>query len=184
MTEASRKLEAEDSSQLFAFFSWIALEEYTSILTQAGLDDLRILVQQMDTSVLLTETLLEGIGITKPGHRRRLLMKLAPALHEFVETDSSCLCSDVSSSHWRYSLASWLEELRLGDLHDLFVEAGYDNVEYLREHMLSQYVITDEVLKHDVEVAKPGHRVRVLGKLLASRGLLVETVCSCSLRTL
>lgn len=56
--------------------------------------------------------------------------------------------------------------MKLEGLFDKFVNAGYESLNFLTEHMASDYPITDQVLWTEIGIVKPGHRVRILGKLM------------------
>lgn len=45
-------------------------------MSAAGFDDIESMVHQMTTPVPINESMLKNIGIRKPGHYKRLLMRL------------------------------------------------------------------------------------------------------------
>ena len=148
---------------LAGFLADLHLEEYADTLLKAGYDDLNAMQDQMETPMPITPELLREVGITKVGHAKRILMKLAQPVCT-PELQQSC-CGPSEVSYFESNLYDWLTELRLEHLYENFCRAGYDRVDMLREHMWSTYCIDDEVLKTEVGVDKPGHRVRILGKL-------------------
>ena len=87
----------------------------------------------------------------------------------FVPPSNNSCCNprEVSFIDCESSLEEWLAALKLEELQPAFCEAGYDDLSSLRDHMWSRYPISDEVLLTEVGVVKPGHRVRILGKLQA-----------------
>jgi hypothetical protein len=68
----------------------IRLEKYAELLVESGFDDLHSLINMMakDRIMPLTHETLHEVGITLPGHRTRLLIKLefdAGVFHESKE---------------------------------------------------------------------------------------------------
>lgn len=159
---------------LYIFLSEINIQQYFHILIKAGYDDLCSMVEQMTTPFPLDETMLSEIGISKPGHRKRLLVKLYKLAFPEAKPMNHLLFSCCAQQRpfvrlpviTANTLFAWLNELRLGKLHELFIGSGYDDLSYIREQMVSPYPITEETLKTEVKLNKPGHRLRILGKLL------------------
>lgn len=155
----SNEPECEHSSlkggnlHLFNFLCVLQLEEYFGVLVDSGFDDLEILMNQMRTPVPLTEATLREIGMTKPGHMRRILMKLSGEENA------------ISSSE--LDLYQWLESLSIESSYENFILSGYDNLDFLFKHMDSEYPITDSVLR-EIGISKKGHRMRLLGALLTA----------------
>ena len=52
------------------------LESLTRCFVDAGFDDLNALIMQAKSKVPITRELLNKIGVTKPGHQMRILVKL------------------------------------------------------------------------------------------------------------
>ena len=154
---------------LQSFLQLIGLESQFPVLVKAGFDDQISLVEQMLTPVPLSDAMLREIGIAKSGHRKRLLL----ALHReaFGSTDSPasakgfCCPATVTRSP-QTDLKAWLQTLRLVRWHKNFVEAGYEDLQLIRDLMASPYPLTEAVLTEEVGIHKPGHRYRILGKLL------------------
>jgi hypothetical protein len=159
------------------------LENMYDTLVEAGFDDVESMAKQMATPLPITDSLLISIGVKKPGHRARLLMKLeeesmkAPretaafgALTEESTYGEGCSFK-CSTNRMRLlfrkteTLYEWLEGMKLEVCYNKFMESGYDNLEMIRHHMLSKYPINNEVLQNQVGIDKSGYRLRILGKL-------------------
>ena len=116
--------------------------------------------------------MLSKIGIEKAGHRKLLLVKLYNVSGKKRSSRNVFHCCPVkgkasAKGNWTpRSVEDWLSELRLGKLAHKFLEAGFESMDEIREMMLSPYPITEEVLRDDIQIDKPGHRFRILGKLL------------------
>ena len=132
----------------------------------------------MDTPVPLSDEMLHTIGIAKPGHRKKLLLALHTTAFgtntskrvRVADWGGCCAPPRVQSPSRSMQLVTqldhWLADLKLLKLHEQFVQAGYDSIQLLRDLMHSPYPVTEEILLTEIGIDKPGHRVRILGKLL------------------
>lgn len=152
------------------------LEVLTDVLIESGYDDLDQLVAQAKRMPLKLEEL-QRIGIQRKGHALRLLATLElEAKGDRQLTVGGWECCEVPDSAAGIStlpsLSSWLQSLGLGHLYPEFLKAGYEDVEGLVQIMRSSYAFTETSLADDIEVLKPGHRHRILGKLREECGAL------------
>jgi ankyrin repeat protein len=168
-------------NQLKPLYEWlekINLQEIYEILCEAGYDDIDSLLNQMKCPLPISLDDLEKIGVKKPGHRYRLLIKLEEDsgivskkyIKRYNEGQNFWKCCSIPSNttyglFGTISLREWLRTLKLEELVPKFVEAGFDDYEMIMSQMLSRYPITDEVLTNDIKINKPGYRNRILGKL-------------------
>lgn len=164
-------------SLLFNWLKKLRLDLIFEQLIDAGYDDLDLLLGQMRSEMPLTLSHLQEIGIEKPGHRTRLLAGLEEAVgrsgieEQKKEPDQGFSLSFCTVSQAVCGLAllptlqQWLDGLKLKHLYQNFVETGYDDLEHLLALMHTNYPITDEVLKSEVNIYKLGHRHRLLFKL-------------------
>jgi len=67
---------SETAKEIYNFLKSIELEYLTGILYSNGFDDLSLLIDQMKSSCPITNENLKNIGIVKPGHRAKILIKL------------------------------------------------------------------------------------------------------------
>lgn len=58
------------------FLKMIYLEEYTQKMINNGFDDINILISQMKTKNAITDKILKDIGISVPGYRAKIIVKL------------------------------------------------------------------------------------------------------------
>jgi ankyrin repeat protein len=169
-------------NQLKPLYEWLEkanLHEIYEILCEAGYDDVESLVHQMNTPSPITLKELVDIGIKKPGHRYRLMIKLeddagvhsrkinrknndhAPGFWKCCNVPSNTTYGILGT----ISIREWLRTIKLEELIPKFLENGFDDYDMLISQMLSRYPITDEILLNEIGVNKPGHRNRILGKL-------------------
>lgn len=165
-------------SSMYNWLSRMRLEALFDLLLAAGFDDIASLRDQMNSSLPLDLEGMKHIGISKPGHRVRLLACLeeeargrfhgrrkATSTHEF--SPFQC-CRQINASPsliFLPTLQQWLDQLHLQHLISGFIASGYDDLEHLLGLMHTRYPITDQVLRDDMKVTKVGHRQRLLVRL-------------------
>jgi len=160
--------EASQAKQLrlYRFLERQRLEFLFDTLLDAGYDDLDQIIFQMRSSLPLDAATLQAIGVKKYSHRLSLLTALEEASGVKKAAAGSVLCcgpntrsSDIASTR------QWLVEMGLGQLYPLFAEAGFADLEVLRQARNSAYPISDEVLKRRVGIASPHDRELILQRL-------------------
>mmetsp|Transcript_19195 Transcript_19195/g.35080 ORF Transcript_19195/g.35080 Transcript_19195/m.35080 type:complete len:457 (-) Transcript_19195:511-1881(-) len=169
----------KDLGQLYDWLERHNLAEIYELLVEAGFDDLDAMIRQMHSPLPINLETLKSIGVTKPGHCMRLLLKLEEAAVQRpkvlqktpVKGKAPWTCC-AAPRHTTYaitthaSICDWLQGIHLEILSTNFIEAGYSEHELLLSHYTStKYPLTDEFLEHDIKVSKPGHRKRILAKL-------------------
>lgn len=162
---------AERKSALQAWLTLYSLESLADALVESGYDDVEQMASQMRTHMPITKQRLIEVGISRPGHAVRLLAALeleTKALRPRKGDKHRCCGSPRSGPTLRSfpSLAQWLNHLDLGVLYPRFVEAGYEDLEPLLAVMKSSYCLSELDLQVDIHIDKPGHRHRVLSKLV------------------
>lgn len=178
-------------SILFTWLKKLRLESICEQLIESGYDDLDLLQGQMRSELPLTLSHLQEIGISKPGHRVRLMAGLEEAVNGLAEEGkeqesgfslSLCTVSQaVNGFVLLPSLQQWLDDLKLKHIYPNFVESGYDDLEHLIALSHTQYPVTDQVLKSDIHVCKLGHRHRLLFKLKQDCGKARRMAADCGL---
>ena len=75
--DSFRRLSKEEvTTEIRNWLSGMNLESLTRCFVDAGFDDLNALIMQAKSKVPITRELLSKIGVTKPGHQMRILVKL------------------------------------------------------------------------------------------------------------
>ena len=164
-------------SSMYMWLSQARLEALFDSLVEAGFDDIGALKRQMVSPYPLDMDGLRKIGIRKPGLRVRLLACLEEEARgrvyprsRFPAVDAhpfQC-CGRATFTPGVIVLPSfqqWLDSMNLQQLLSQFVDAGYDDLEHLFALMHTQYRVTDQTLKEEVNIGKPGYRQRVLIRL-------------------
>lgn len=163
-------------------YEWLEkdnLQDLYEVLVEAGYDDVEEMVEQMKSPMPITEESLKKIGVSKPGHCVRLLMRLeeeAGLKAKFTRMKPShrqknflqCCAAPNNTTFGLLnapSMLEWLRQLKLEHLYDNFKNSGYDDYESLLNQMTWRKPLTEEILERDMKVMKPGHRSRILSKL-------------------
>lgn len=164
----------------------LGIGSYHSDFYSAGYEDLETLFNQMISASPITISELKQIGIEKIGHRYRILIKLEEDTGIFpakpgLKNNWQC-CSVNRKTQFGFNMTSleqWLCELKLDELKDCFIKAGFDDYSFLMIQMKSRYPLTEAILQV-IGVNKPGHRNRILGSLIEDTkeksGIVVENI--------
>lgn len=183
-----RKKPLDTLTPLYDWLETINLQDLYEVLVGGGYDDISSMIDQMLSPLPITEQMLKNVGVDKPGHRVKLLMKLEEhaglqplkSSRGRLESRTSrnflkcCIAPNQATSAFinAPSLLEWLRTLRLEGLHVNFVNAGYDDLETLIAQLSWRRPLNDEVLVRDVGIKKPGYRNRILSKLEDEQQLL------------
>ncbi|OMJ81487.1 hypothetical protein SteCoe_18055 [Stentor coeruleus] len=175
---------AEKSSmtcQLYPIYNWLEkyhLEDYYELLVEAGYDDIKVMISQMNGPMPISDRDLKDIGITKPGHRRYMIIKLEEEaglsneinIKKHIREKSVGIfkCCNVSNGTKNFSspgLLEWLESLELSHLFGLFTESGYDTYDLLLDVQNSLHPLTSKQLECEVKIINLKDRIMILNRL-------------------
>lgn len=179
-------IESINEKELYDYLKKIDMEQYSDLLIKQGFDDLSILLSQMKTKKGITDTNLKDVGITKVGHRARILIKLqidAEAFEPKINEGnafyySNKKISDYSSNDNLKSIYQWLHNIKLNAYYFNFYSNGYHSIDLLYLQTLSKYIhhhittlinrnpLTEEILEQDIKIPKLGYRLRIINKLI------------------
>ena len=143
------------------------------ILIESGYDDLEELINQMKSPLPISDASLRSIGISKPGYRARLLMKLeeecgirsAGKRRENRGNDGKW-CGKKQRNVEEMSLVEVLTEMRLELLYEDFVASGYDDYPSLLSQLSwPPKPITDHLLATEIHILSSSQRSKVLHRL-------------------
>nr|XP_032816806.1 caskin-1-like [Petromyzon marinus] len=135
-------LEGKDAEAIFQWLSDFQLQQYASNFISAGYD--------VPTISRMTPEDLTAIGVTKPGHRKKISVEIGKlSIPEWLP--------DYKPAE----LGEWLSMIGLSQYQRLLVESGYDSVEFITD-------ITWEDLQ-EIGITKLGHQKKLM---LAVRKLL------------
>ncbi|CAM9395511.1 unnamed protein product [Lampetra planeri] len=133
---------SKDAEAIFQWLSDFQLQQYASNFISAGYD--------VPTISRMTPEDLTAIGVTKPGHRKKISVEIGKlSIPEWLP--------DYKPAE----LGEWLSMIGLSQYQRLLVESGYDSVEFITD-------ITWEDLQ-EIGITKLGHQKKLM---LAVRKLL------------
>ncbi|XP_067238814.1 caskin-2 isoform X7 [Chanodichthys erythropterus] len=128
-------LEGKDAEAIYQWLSEFQLEQYTSNFLSAGYD--------VPTISRMTPEDLTAIGVTKPGHRKKISLEIGNLsipewLPEYIPQD----------------LGEWLSAIGLPQYHKKLSENGYDSINIVRD-------LTWEDLQ-EIGITKLGHQKKMM----------------------
>ena len=177
-------------------FNWlkeIGLEELYEIMCEAGYDDVSSMVNQMTGPLPINDEDLKQSGISKIGHRLRIIMKLEqdaeilPKLKLKKNSESAGLlqCCMIANNATRnlatISLREWLDNLEIGNCYQKFADSGFDNYECLILLMASARSINSKFLEEVICINNPDYRSRILKNLEKDMKKYYSTTSSLSI---
>ncbi|XP_042363988.1 caskin-2-like [Plectropomus leopardus] len=128
-------LEGKDSEAIYQWLCEFQLEQYTANFINAGYD--------VPTISRMTPEDLTAIGVTKPGHRKKISMEIGKLsipewLPDYIPSD----------------LGEWLSVIALPQYHKRLCENGYDSISIVKD-------ITWEDLQ-EIGITKLGHQKKLM----------------------
>ncbi|XP_023204906.1 caskin-2 isoform X5 [Xiphophorus maculatus] len=128
-------LEGKDADAIFQWLSDFQLQQYTGNFLSAGYD--------VPTISRMTPEDLTAIGVTKPGHRKKISMEINNLnipewLPEYIPSD----------------LGEWLSTIGLPQYHKKLSENGYDSISIVKD-------LTWEDLQ-EIGITKLGHQKKLM----------------------
>ncbi|XP_042252796.1 caskin-2-like isoform X1 [Thunnus maccoyii] len=128
-------MEGKDSEAIYQWLCEFQLEQYTSNFINAGYD--------VPTISRMTPEDLTAIGVTKPGHRKKISMEIGKLsipewLPDYIPSD----------------LAEWLSVIGLPQYHKRLCDNGYDSITIVKD-------ITWEDLQ-EIGITKLGHQKKLM----------------------
>ncbi|KAM6905203.1 caskin-2 [Xenentodon cancila] len=128
-------LEGKDAEAIYQWLSEFQLEQYSGNFLNAGYD--------VPTISRMTPEDLTAIGVTKPGHRKKISMEINNLnipewLPEYIPSD----------------LGEWLSAIGLPQYHKKLIENGYDSISIVKD-------LTWEDLQ-EIGITKLGHQKKLM----------------------
>ena len=167
LTEVNRNI----YNPLFIFLKRIGMEKYFENLNNMGFDDLKLIINQTKKGMGITDDNLKLAGIKLPGDRAKILIKIEEEakLYNFkLQKEIYYTSKDLKNCENDVNiqkLNKWLKEIKLEEYLFNFIDAGYHSKELLLMQMISKQPLTDNILEQEIEIKKPGHRIRIMNKL-------------------
>ena len=165
---------------LFDFLLQINLNEYYDLLNDNGFSDILKKIEDTKKGYYIKDSQLNQIGITKPGDRAKILIRLEEKANlydfnvpkaiyyinlNFVNNNNNNGFDQIKNDDNLFKFFLWLKDINLEMYVSNFVNNGYFSVDLLFMQMISKNPLTDEILKNEILIEKLGYRSRILNKL-------------------
>ncbi|XP_070580993.1 LOW QUALITY PROTEIN: caskin-2-like [Ptychodera flava] len=128
-------LPGKDSQKIYAWLLSFKLQEYTNNFIKSGYD--------MGTISRMTPEDMTPIGVSKPGHRKKIAAMI-----------SQLDIPDGIPDHKPHDLTTWLNILDLPQYLDTFVKNGYDTIDFISD-------VTWEDLQ-EIGITTLGHQKKLI----------------------
>ena len=155
------KKEDLSKEKLLEFLKEIGMQHYINILIKEGFDDINLILSQMKQGFPLLDESLKEIGITSPGDRAKILIRMQEISEGF---NFDFPFEQVYFKNNR-SIQKWLNKEGLQKYINNFIKGGYQSLELLLIQMASKYKINDKILKNDLNIINDEDRKNILKSL-------------------
>ena len=156
-----KKKEDLSKEKLLEFLKEIGMQHYINILIKEGFDDINLILSQMKQGFPLLDESLKEIGITSPGDRAKILIRMQEISDGF---NFDFPFEQVYFKNNR-SIQKWLNKEGLQKYINNFIKGGYQSLELLLIQMASKYKINDKILKNDLNIINDEDRKNILKSL-------------------
>ena len=157
----TKKEDDLSKERLLEFLKEIGMQHYGEILISEGFDDINLIVHQMKEGFPVLDDTLKEIGISSPGDRAKILIRMQQVSNGF----SFDFPFEQVFFKNNFSIQKWLNKEGLSKYINNFIDAGYQSLELLLIQMASKYKISDKILKNDIHIINPEDRKIILKSL-------------------
>ena len=142
----------------------------------------------MKTNNPLKDAELKSIGISIPGDRAKILIRLEEKANLFpfhipkkvyYSLDNNADINEkyiINNDEKIIELKRWLKEFKLENYINNFIKNGYYTVELFLFQMISKNPINNDILQFEIGIDKIGHRSRILSILKEESKNLKEKI--------
>ena len=157
----TKKEDDLSKERLLEFLKEIGMQHYGDILISEGFDDINLIVHQMKEGFPVLDDTLKEIGISSPGDRAKILIRMQQVSNGF----SFDFPFEQVFFKNNFSIQKWLNKEGLSKYINNFMDSGYQSLELLLIQMASKYKISDKILKNDIHIINPEDRKIILKSL-------------------
>ena len=160
-----------DNKPLYEFLSQINMQKYYDNLNNNGFEYINMILDDIKLGNYLTDEQLKSIGISIPGDRAKILIRLEEKsnLFDFNVSRNVYYCLNnlekIKLDINIIKLNNWLKDIKLEQYLKSFIDNGYYSLELLLMQSLSKNPLNNDILKNELNIEKLGHRTRILNKL-------------------
>ena len=137
------------------------MQQYGNILIAEGFDDINLIIKQMNEGFPILDDNLKEIGISCPGDRAKILIRMQDISDRF---DFDFPFEQVFFKNNR-SIQKWLNKEGLHQYIPNFIDSGYQSLELLLIQMASKYKMNDKILKNELNILNDEDRKKILSSL-------------------
>lgn len=149
-----------EKPMLMEWLESINLSEVYGVLVDSGYDDHTVMARQMTSTMPITESNLEEIGIDKPGTRKKLLFCLEEeGRKKFHHRKDPLIGVSVPT------IRDWLDDIHLGEYYENFIKSGYDDYTTLVKMVPTKWGLCEESLQSDLGIYDHEDSSKILNKL-------------------
>ena len=161
------------NNDLFSFLKNIEMEQYKDLLIDEGFDDINLIVSQMKNGLPISDDALREIGISRPGDRAKILIRIQEISHLFefkIPFESVYYINRKSYQTIKYdfhvkALQNWLKKLQLQNYVENFYNGGYYSPELIFIQKASKFPITDKILERDLKIENANDRKLIMSSI-------------------
>jgi len=166
-----KQKEPKNNNSLIEFLSQINLIKYYNNMILNGFDDINILTEEAKKGALIHDQELKEIGISLPGDRAKILIRIKEKANNFgftVPKGVYHVCRDLDKLYedkYILELNNWLKSIKVESYLINFINSGYHSLELLLIQMETESPINQEILNDEIGIDIIGYRSRILNKL-------------------
>lgn len=187
VTQSRIKSSQKRNCPLIEFLSQINMIKYLNNLDSNGFDDINLLIDQAKNGNIVTDHELKEVGISIPGDRAKILIRIKEIANLFgftIPKSVYYICQNLDNiendQHIKI-LNKWLAELKIERYLINFLNNGYHSIELLLIQMGTENPLTTEILRDEIGIDKIGYRSRILNKLKEEATILNNKLKSSTL---
>ena len=187
VTQSRIKSSQKRNCPLIEFLSQINMIKYLNNLDSNGFDDINLLIDQAKNGNIVTDHELKEVGISIPGDRAKILIRIKERTNLFgftIPKSVYYICQNLDNiendQHIKI-LNKWLAELKIERYLINFLNNGYHSIELLLIQMGTENPLTTEILRDEIGIDKIGYRSRILNKLKEEATILNNKLKSSTL---
>ena len=163
----------DTKEELYKFLEKIEMEQYIDLFTNAGYDDIKIVINQMKTGTPINDDILNEMGIERPGDRAKILIRIQECAHLFdfkIPFEAVYYINRKKFEYLKYdfhvkALQNWLKKLNLQKYLGNFYNNGYYSPELIFIQKASKFPINDTIIERDLKIENINDRKLIMSSI-------------------
>ena len=161
---------------LLTFLKNIGMEQYNDLFINEGFDDINLIISQMKNGLPINDDALRDIGISRPGDRAKILIRIQEISHLFnfkIPFEAVYYMNKKSFNSLKYdfhvkALHNWLKKLQLQNHLEKFYNGGYYSPELVFIQKASKFPINETILERDLKIENPNDRKLIMSSIISN----------------